>query len=146
MANYTVKRVEEMPRSFGGGFIHARASLGVTSFGMQVFDLPPDWAGPEHAHVGMVGEMAENANDGQEEVYCGLDGTAYLGFGDEEVPLEQGTMVRVGPKQMRQLRTKDSPAQVLVVGAVPGCAYKAPSFTEIPGMSSATGRPTRCSP
>ena len=132
MADYTVKKIEEMPRSFGGGFIHARASLGVSSFGMQVFDLPPEWAGPEHAHHGMTGESAETANDGQEEVYFGLDGTSYLGVGDDEVALEKGTMVRVGPAQMRQLRTKDGPAQVLVIGAVPGGAYSAPGFTEIP--------------
>ena len=83
MADYTVKKVEEMPRSFGGGFIHARASLGV---------------------------------------------------GDEEVALAKGSMVRVGPAQQRQLRTKDGPAQVLVVGAVPGGAYSAPGFTELPAV------------
>jgi mannose-6-phosphate isomerase-like protein (cupin superfamily) len=132
MADVTVKHIDEMPRSFGGGFVHARASLGVSAFGMQVFDVPPDWAGPEHAHVGMVGEMAENANDGQEEVYFCLDGTAYLGVGDEEIPLTSGTMARVGPEQMRQLRTKDGPARLLVIGAIPGSAYKAPSFTELP--------------
>jgi mannose-6-phosphate isomerase-like protein (cupin superfamily) len=132
VADYTVKKIEEMPRSFGGGFVHARASLGVSAFGMQVFDLPPDWAGPEHAHRGMTGESAETANDGQEEVYFGLEGTSYLGIGEEEVALDKGTMVRVGPAQMRQLRTKGGPAQVLVVGAVPGGAYKAPGFTELP--------------
>jgi len=136
MADYTVKKIEEMPRSFGGVFGHARASLGVSSFGMQVFDLPAEFAGPEHAHHGMTGETAETANDGQEEVYVGLEGTSYIGMGDEEVPLEKGTMVRVGPAQMRQLRTKDSPAQVLVVGAVPGGAYSAPGFTEIPADAS----------
>jgi mannose-6-phosphate isomerase-like protein (cupin superfamily) len=132
MGDYTVKRVDDMHRSFGGAFILARASLGVTSFGMQVFDLPPDWAGPEHAHHGMTGESAETANDGQEEVYFGLEGTSYLAMGDEEVALDKGTMVRVGPAQMRQLRTKDIPAQVLVVGAVPGGAYTAPGYTELP--------------
>lgn len=132
MADITVKHIDEMGRSFGGGFVHARASLGVSSFGMQVFDIPRGWAGPEHCHEGITGELAAQANDGQEEVYFCFDGKAYLGVGDEEVVLEPGTMVRVGPAQMRQLRTKDDPARLLVLGAMPGSAYTAPGFTELP--------------
>ena len=131
MADVTVKRVDEMESSFGGAFILARASLGVSAFGMQVFDLPPDWAGPEHAHHGMVGESAETANDGQEEVYFGLEGQACLHVEGDEIKLDPGVMVRVGPAQMRQLTTHDTPSKVLVVGAIPGRAYTAPAFTEI---------------
>ena len=105
MADGTVKRVDEMPRSFGGAFILARASLGVSSFGLQVFDVPPGWAGPEHAHQGMTGESAETANDGQEEVYFGLEGQACLHVEADEIALDPGVMVRVGPAQMRQLTT-----------------------------------------
>ena len=36
--SYAVKRIDEMEAAFGGGFIRARASLGVTAFGMQVID------------------------------------------------------------------------------------------------------------
>jgi quercetin dioxygenase-like cupin family protein len=132
MADVTVKRVDEMERSFGGAFILARASLGVSSFGMQVFDLPPGWAGPEHAHQGMVGESAETANDGQEEVYYGLEGQAVLLAGGDEIAIDPGVMVRCGPAQMRQLVTRESPAKVLVIGAMPGRGYTAPGFTELP--------------
>jgi hypothetical protein len=132
MADVTVMRVEEMPSSFGGAFIHARAALGVSSFGMQVFDLPPEWAGPEHAHHGMTGESAETANDGQEEVYFGMEGRACLHVEGEEIPLDPGVMARVGPAQMRQLTTHDDPAKVLVIGAIPGRGYTAPGFTELP--------------
>lgn len=132
MADLTVMRVEEMPTSFGGAFIHARAALGVSSFGMQVFDVPPQWAGPEHAHHGMTGESAETANDGQEEVYFGLEGQACLHVEGEEVALGPGVMARVGPAQMRQLRTHDHSARVLVIGAMPGNAYTPPAFTELP--------------
>jgi mannose-6-phosphate isomerase-like protein (cupin superfamily) len=132
MADVTVMRVEEMPRSFGGAFIHARAALGVTSFGMQVFDIPPEWAGPEHAHKGMTGESAETANDGQEEVYFSLEGQACLHVDGDEIPLDPGVMARVGPSQMRQLATHQSAAKVLVIGAMPGRGYSAPGFTELP--------------
>jgi mannose-6-phosphate isomerase-like protein (cupin superfamily) len=100
---------------------------------MQMFDVPPDWAGPEHAHHGMTGESAETANDGQEEVYFGLEGQAYLHVDGDEIPLDPGIMVRVGPAQMRQLTTHDSAAKVLVIGAMPGRGYTAPGFTELPG-------------
>jgi len=73
MPDVTVKRIEDTEAAFGGAFLLARASLGVTSFGMQVLNLPPEWSGPEHAHHGMTGEM-EHANDGQEEVYVPLEG------------------------------------------------------------------------
>jgi mannose-6-phosphate isomerase-like protein (cupin superfamily) len=130
MSDMTVKRLDEMETTFGGVFVLARASLGVTSFGMQVFNLPPGWAGPEHAHAGMTGELAR-ANDGQEEVYFGLQGSAALLVDGEEIPLEPGVMVRCGPSQVRQLVTHESTAQVLAVGAMPGREYAPPAFTEL---------------
>ena len=49
MADYTAKNINDMQASFGGGFIKARAELGVTSFGMQIIALPPDFGDyPEH--------------------------------------------------------------------------------------------------
>lgn len=132
MADFTVKRVDEMATGFGGGFVLARASLGVTSFGLQVLKMPPGAAGPEHAHRGMTGERAEFANDDQEEVYFGLDGKAFLLLGDDgEVELTEGVMVRCGPEQTRQLITRDESATVLAIGAVPGKTYTPPAFTEL---------------
>ncbi len=131
MSDYTVKRLDDMETTFGGGFVLCRASLGVKSFGLQVLNVPPDWAGPEHKHEGMTGELAAQANDGQEEVYFGLEGRAYLKLDDDEVVLEPGVMVRVGPTQMRQVATRDEPAKLLAIGGVPNSAYDAPGFTEL---------------
>src|SRR5262249_35954818 len=125
MSDFTVKRVEEMERGAGGAFVLARASVGVSSFGLQLLDLPPGWAGPEHSHDGMTGELATVANDGQEEVYFGLEGTAFLKLGDDEVSVEPGVMVRCGPTQMRQVFTRDESARLLAMGAVPGAGYTA---------------------
>jgi hypothetical protein len=49
MADYTAKTIREMEAGFGGGFVKARAELGVTAFGMQVIQLPPDF-GDYHEH------------------------------------------------------------------------------------------------
>src|SRR5438128_435646 len=135
MPDLTVKHIDDMETTFGGAVVLARASLGVTAFGMQVLKLPPGWAGPEHAHSGMTGELAR-ANDGQEEVYFGLEGSALLLADGVEIPLEPGMMVRCGPVQLRQLVTRDSPAKVLVVGAMPGEAYTPPAFTELPAVTA----------
>jgi hypothetical protein len=132
VSDYTAKRVDDMEAGFGGGFVLARASLGVTSFGLQVLKMPPGFEGPEHTHRGMTGERAAIANDDQEEVYVGLDGKAYLMLGDDgEVELEEGVMVRCGPEQTRRLVTRDEGATVLAIGAMPGKVYTAPAFTEL---------------
>ena len=51
MADYTAKNVGDMEALYGGGFVKARAELGVTAFGLQVIQLPPDYSDyPEHDH------------------------------------------------------------------------------------------------
>lgn len=112
---YCIKRVSEMESAFGGGFIRARASLGVTSFGMQVIDWPPNSGNtyPEHDH----------AFDGQEEVYLLLRGSAEMALPDCVVPMDSETFVKVDPGTPRRLRTGPDGARFLVIGGVPGAAY-----------------------
>src|ERR1041385_3548689 len=118
VSDVTVKRFDEMAAINEGGFVLARASLGVSSFGMQVVNLPPNFDNyPEHAHEGMTGERAAMANDGQAEVYVPLQGKATLRADGRDITLEPGTMVRCGPSCMRKVVTSDSPAQILVLGA-----------------------------
>ena len=40
MSDYTLKRIDEMEAYYLGAMKRARAELGVTSFGLQVMDLP----------------------------------------------------------------------------------------------------------
>jgi quercetin dioxygenase-like cupin family protein len=132
VSDFTAKHVDDMETTFGGSFVLARASLGATSFGLQVLKMPPGAEGPEHAHRGMTGERAAMANDDQEEVYVGLNGKAYLLLGgDGEVELTEGTMVRCGPEQTRQLVTREDSATVLAIGGMPGKAYTPPAFTTL---------------
>ena len=52
MADYTAKKIDDMEAIMQGGFKLARAELGVESFGMQIIDMPPDYADyPEHDHA-----------------------------------------------------------------------------------------------
>ena len=51
MSTYDVKRIDEMETAYGGAMRLARAALGVTSFGMQVEEFPPNFDQyPEHSH------------------------------------------------------------------------------------------------
>jgi uncharacterized cupin superfamily protein len=123
MADVTVKRIEDFEAIFHGGFRRVRAGLGVSSFGLAVMELPPGFTDyPDHTQ----------AHDAQEEVYTLLSGRARLrvgGEGGEEVALEPGVWVRVGPAERRKIFTDSEPARVLAVGATPGVAYEPPEFT-----------------
>ncbi len=122
MADYTVKRIEDMEAVYGGAFIKARAELGVTSFGMQVMDFP---AGldqyPEHDH----------AETGQEEVYLLLSGNAKMVVEGEEIDLDPSLIVRVGPGARRTIKTAESPARILALGGIPGKPFDITKMTEL---------------
>src|SRR5437763_17033762 len=123
MADYTVKRFDEMEPIFGGFFLRTRASLGVTSFGMQVLNFPPNSgdAYPNHDH----------AESGQEEVYVVLRGGADFDIDGETVHLGPEMALRVGANAKRKISTGADAAQILALGAVPGVPYEAPAFTEL---------------
>jgi uncharacterized cupin superfamily protein len=121
MPDVTIKRVEDFEAIFGGGFRRARAGLGVTSFGLAVIDLPPNFTHyPEH----------DQTHDDQEEVYTLLFGRVTLRVGGVDHELEQGVFARVGAAEKRKLVTGDEPARILAMGATPGRIYQPPEFSE----------------
>lgn len=122
MADYAVKRIDDMEAIVRGSFKKARAELGVTSFGIQVIDMPPSIDSyPEHDH----------AHDGQEEVYVAMRGSADIDIEGERFPLDPDTMVRVSAGTKRKIYPGDEGVRVLVVGGIPGSAYEARDFTEL---------------
>ena len=70
MSDVQVKRFEDLPSyADQGQFVFAGKGLGVSSFGINVLKLPPNWADyPEH----------DETKTGQEEVYVVMAGTATL--------------------------------------------------------------------
>src|SRR3984893_222180 len=122
MANYTVKKIGEMEGAFGGGMRRARAELGVSSFGMQIEEFPPNFDQyPEHSH----------SEDGQEEVYVVLRGTAEIEVEGERIPLDPETIVRVGPGMSRRIFSGPQGGRILALGGVPCAAYAPPDFSRI---------------
>ena len=125
MTDVTVKTLEDFDAVFHGGMRRVRAGLGVTSFGIQVIELPADFSMyPSHDH----------SHDEQEEVYLALGGRATLQVGEEEFELEPGVFARVGPGQQRKLLTGSESARILCLGGVPGKVYEAPEWTEEGGV------------
>jgi mannose-6-phosphate isomerase-like protein (cupin superfamily) len=122
MSDYTAKRINEMEAGFGGGFVKVRAELGVTAFGMQVIQLPPDYSDyPEHDH----------GDTGQEEVFAVLGGSGWMDVEGERVELDGETFVRVGPNTRRKVYAGPQGLRLLVTGGAPGEAYKIVPTTEL---------------
>ena len=125
MTDVTVVGIEEMEPIFGGLARRARATLGVTSWGMQVFTLPPNWDGyPNHKHDD------ESTDPNQEEVYIPIDGSATLVADGESFELRPGVIARVGPEQLRKIVPGPDGIRFLALGGAPG-AFDAPAWTEL---------------
>jgi hypothetical protein len=121
----TVAAIDEMEPIHGGLARRARATLGVSSWGMQVLTLPADWDGyPEHTHD--AGAFDPN----QEEVYIPLSGSATLVAGDERFELVPGLMARVGPAQPRRILPGREGIRLVALGGRPG-TFDAPAWTEL---------------
>jgi mannose-6-phosphate isomerase-like protein (cupin superfamily) len=125
MTDVTVVGIEEMEPIYGGLARRARAALGVTSCGMQVFTLPPNWDGyPNHKHDD------ESMDPNQEEVYIPLDGSATLVAGGESFELRPGVIARVGPAQLRKIVPGPDGIRFVALGGAPG-VFEAPVWTEL---------------
>ena len=126
MADATIKRIDDMETFYDGLVTRARAELGVTSWGMQLFNYPPGFDQyPNHHH----GPSA--MDPGQEELYIPLAGSASLELNGEEHRLEPGVWARVGMSQLRRLVPGADGLQCLVIGGTPGKAFVAPAWTEL---------------
>jgi hypothetical protein len=131
MADFTIKRTDEMETIFDGIVHRARASIGATSVGMQVMHFPPGWEGyPNHDHL----NDSADANDlGQEEIYIALDGSATLIVDGAEHVLEPGVLARIGPGRKRRILPGPDGFRMVAVGGRPGEAYRPPAWTELGG-------------
>ena len=131
IADVTVKRVDEMESIWGGSFVRARASLGASSFGMNILNLPPNYD-QYFVHNHVDPPVADNL----EEIYTALSGRAKLHVAGEEQVLEPGVFARVGAAETRNITTGAEGAQLLVIGGTPGKAYKPLPIVELGGPES----------
>lgn len=118
---YEGKALDELPEIWDGFAKLVREGLGITAFGVQVMDLPPEYETKSH----------DEADSGQQELYIGLRGSGAVVIADgERLPLDAEHVVRVDAGVGRVLTSGPDGLRVLCVGAVPGGVYEPPGWTE----------------
>ena len=118
---YRGTRIEDLPQLWDGFAKLVREGLGVTAFGIQIMDLPPDYSTKSH----------DEAESGQEEVYLALRGSGAVLIDDEDksLPLDLDHVARVSSGTARTLTSGSDGLRALCVGGIPGKAYEPPEWT-----------------
>ena len=93
MSDFTIMHLDDFERPFPKWAL-ARRSLGLTSFGMNVVELPPGETIPEHTEV----------ETDQEEVFIALSGEPTMVVDGEDHAMRSGTFARLGPEPRRTVR------------------------------------------
>ena len=120
--SYRVVKIDDMEAIGFGTFRRARAELGVTAFGLQVLDLPPNLdAYPEHDH----------GEDGQEEVYFVLRGGGEVEIDGQRITLDPETAVSIKPGVRRKLWPGPDGMRIVAIGGKPGAVYAPKAISEL---------------
>ena len=126
MNGFSMKRIDELTSIHHGAVKLAGDELGTVSFGMQVFDFPAGFRDyPAHDH----------AEDGQEEVYVVLDGSAEFEIAGTRTPADVGTMLRVEPTARRTLTAGPEGVRILAIGCATDGAYERPEAFRLAGRA-----------
>jgi uncharacterized cupin superfamily protein len=114
-------RIDELPALWDGFARLVRPGLGLSAFGANVMNLPPDYATKSH----------DESQSGQEELYVRLagSGTVVLDADGTELPLDEESLAAVGPGVSRTLKSGPDGLRVLIVGGAPGKAYEPPDWS-----------------
>jgi uncharacterized cupin superfamily protein len=108
----TIRRREDLERT--GNWLLARRSLGLSSFGMNLVEIPPGERIPEH----------DETERDQEEVFIVLEGSPSLVVDGREIETPAGTFARLDPQLTRTVVNHGSePASVLIVSAPRSSGY-----------------------
>ncbi|WP_134669532.1 cupin domain-containing protein [Halorussus marinus] len=91
----------------GDGMRFLRDPLDCETVGVTLLEADPGWTGKEHDH----------AEDGQEEVYVLVDGSATVTVDGEDVELSGGEALRVPAEASRQIHNGDTESTFVLVGA-----------------------------
>jgi uncharacterized cupin superfamily protein len=110
--------IDDLPDMWDGFMRMVRPGLGLTAFGVNIMNLPPDYTTRSH----------DESGSGQEELYVRLAGAGWVVLDDsgERLTLDEEHLAAVGPGTARSLSSGPEGLRVLCVGSTPGVAYRPP--------------------
>ena len=108
--------IDDLPDMWDGFMRMVRPGLGISAFGANVMNLPPDYSTRAH----------DESASGQEELYVCLSGAGWivLDDSDERLPVDAEHLAAVGPGTSRTLASGPEGLRVLIVGSTPGRGYE----------------------
>jgi uncharacterized cupin superfamily protein len=108
--------IEALPDMWDGFMRMVRPGLGITAFGANIMNLPPDYTTRSH----------DESKSGQEELYVRLAGAGWivLDADSERLPLDEEHLAAVGPGTSRALASGPEGLRVLIIGSTPGRGYE----------------------
>jgi hypothetical protein len=112
-------RIDELPAALGGIARLVRSGLGISGFGVQLYEMPPDSESPPHDEIAT----------GQEELYVALRGAGAIVAGDERLPLDGDHLVAIKPSVTRRMAAGPDGMRVLCIGGTPGRPYEPPAWS-----------------
>ena len=114
MTGYAASSMDDLPQLWDGFAKLVRAGLGITAFGANVMDLPPNYSTKSH----------NESESGQEELYVAMRGSGSVDIDGERHPLDVDHVVKVDPPTDRVLSSGPDGMRVLIIGGVPGGVYE----------------------
>jgi hypothetical protein len=113
--------IEDLPPLWDGFARLVRAGLGISAFGANIMNLPPEYTTKSH----------DEASSGQEELYVCLSGSGAVVLDEDgdRLPLDAEHVAAVGPSVQRSLASGPDGLRVLIVGSTPGKGYDAPKWS-----------------
>ncbi len=112
---YSMVSIDDVEGAGPGGAVKfLRRELGVEAFGVNWFDIPPNFEGREH----------DETESGQEEVNVVIAGSGVYRIDGEEVPVTAPMIFRFDPETTRQPVSGPDGLTIVAIGARRG-SYEA---------------------